>query len=124
MNMEIICYICLGLTMTGKKAFCEPIKNLNPLAVKVQGSRDYLSSAQTGEQSASFGSSSSSSSSSYSSQSSSSSASQGEGFGGRFNSFSDEGEDESVSTVVGAARGPGNYHGTMSKAELERQAGR
>merc|ERR1740137_4157 len=128
MNMEIICYICLGLTMTGKKAFCEPIKNLNPLAVKVQGSRDYLSSAQTGEQSASFGSSSSSSSSSYSSsssssQSSSSSASQGEGFGGRFNSFSDEGEDESVSTVVGAARGPGNYHGTMSKAELERQAG-
>jgi len=118
----------LGFDYDRKKAFCEPIKNLNPLAVKVQGSRDYLSSAQTGEQSASFGSSSSSSSSSYSSsssssQSSSSSASQGEGFGGRFNSFSDEGEDESVSTVVGAARGPGNYHGTMSKAELERQAG-
>merc|ERR1719477_437474 len=130
----------LGFDYDRKKASCEPIKNLNPLAVKVQGSRDYaFNSAQIGEQSgsssssSSFGSSSSSSSSSgsssssyysssSSSRSSSSSSSHGEGFGGRLNTFSEE-DDESSAIVVGAARGPGNYHGTMSKAELERDAG-
>merc|ERR1711892_445025 len=116
----------LGFDYDRKKAFCEPIKNLNPLAVTVQGSRDYaFNSAQVGEQSASFGSSSSSSSGSSSSSSSSSgssSSSHGEGFGGRSRSFSEE-EDDSIATVVGAARGPGGYHGTMSKAELEREAG-
>jgi len=67
----------LGFDYDRKKASCEPIKNLNPLAVKVQGSRDYaFNSAQIGEQSgsssssSSFGSSSSSSSSSGSSSSS------------------------------------------------------
>jgi len=115
----------LGFDYDRKKAFCEPIKNLNPLAVKVQGSRDYSASHQIGEQSTAFGSSSSSSSSYYSSSSSSqsSSGSSSQGFGGRSNSFSEEEDEESVSRVVGAARGPGDYHGTMSKAELERQAG-
>eukprot|EP00092_Neocalanus_flemingeri_P075464 GFUD01093478.1.p1 GENE.GFUD01093478.1~~GFUD01093478.1.p1 ORF type:complete len:1604 (-),score=365.26 GFUD01093478.1:1523-5899(-) len=119
----------LGFDYDRKKAFCEPIKNLNPLAVKVQGSRDYSSSAQIGEHSEAFGSSSgsgSSSSSSYyssSSSSQSSSSSSSGGFGGRQHSFSEEEDEESVFTAAGAARGPGDYHGSMSKAELERQAG-
>ena len=40
-------------------------------------------------------------------------------------SFSDSEDDRmvNVNVVTGAARGPGDYHGTMSKAELEREAG-
>jgi len=112
----------LGFDYDRKKAFCEPIKNRNPLSVKLQGARDYSASAQIGENSASFSSSSSSSSSSFSSssgissgsssgsssstyyKSSSSSqssfgSSQGGGYGGRLDKFSDE-EEESVSTVI------------------------
>ena len=64
----------LGFDYDRKKAFCEPIKNRNPLSVKVnlyqfhmnqiyqiyfqlQGARDYSASAQIGENSASFSSS-------------------------------------------------------------------
>ena len=33
------------------------------------------------------------------------------------------GRDPSLNVILGAAQGPGDYHGTMSKAELEREAG-
>ena len=36
-------------------------------------------------------------------------------------SFSDS--EDGLRVVAGAAQGPGDYHGTMSKAELEREAG-
>merc|ERR1719420_2013337 len=137
MNMRIICFTFSGLSTTTKKAFCEPFKNLNPLMVKVQGSRAYADALEMYEQKAQFSSSSSSSgsskyssssSSSYSSSSSSSSYSQSnqfdqnrEGYGGRMSSFSDD--EEVRVNIETAARGPGNYHGTMSKAELEREAG-
>ena len=122
------------------KAYCEPYKNKNPLMVKVQGTRAYeefmaaqqiqyesSSSSQSSSSNRYSGSSSYSSKSSYSSSSSSSSRSQSnEGFGGRMTSFSDSDDDDrmvNVNVVTGAARGPGDYHGTMSKAELEREAG-
>ena len=33
------------------------------------------------------------------------------------------GRDSSLNVILGAAQGPGDYHGTMNKAELEREAG-
>ena len=36
---------------------------------------------------------------------------------------SGSGRDSSLNVILGAAQGPGDYHGTMSKAELEREAG-
>ena len=36
---------------------------------------------------------------------------------------SGSGSNSAVNVVLGAASGPGDYHGTMSKAELEREAG-
>jgi len=41
------------------------------------------------------------------------------GFGSSYGSSSDN----SLHTVLGAARGPGDYHGTMRKSELEKDAG-
>ena len=52
--------------------------------------------------------------SSYSSSSSSSSSA---------SSFGSGSGSGNVNVVMGAARGPGDYHGTMSKSELEREAG-
>ena len=31
--------------------------------------------------------------------------------------------DPSLNTIMGAAQGPGDYHGTMKKSELEKEAG-
>ena len=110
-NGEHLLYL-LGFDYDRDRVKCESYKNLNPLAVKVQGSRAYAEFFEQQQQESSFSSSSSSSSSS---------SVTNEGYGGRSQSFEDT--EESLSVVTGAARGPGNYHGSISQAELERQAG-
>ena len=104
-NGEHLLYL-LGFEYDQKKAVCEQIKNLNPLAVKTEGSRDYgtwaahigqqdlegfiqtrggstFSSSGEGSYSSSSSFSSSSSSSSRSVQSSGSMSVDREGYGGR-----------------------------------------
>ena len=104
-NGEHLLYL-LGFEYDQKKAVCEQIKNLNPLAVKTEGSRDYgtwaahigqqdlegfiqtrggstFSSSGEGSYSSSSSFSSSSSSSSRSVQSSGSMSVEREGYGGR-----------------------------------------
>ena len=56
------------------------------------------------------------------SESSGASSSRGGG-GGRGAESINLGESETLNTIFNAARGPGDYHGTMSKTELEREAG-
>ncbi len=54
----------------------------------------------------------------------SSGASSGRGGGGGRGAESiNLGESETLNTIFNAAKGPGDYHGTMSKTELEREAG-
>ena len=54
----------------------------------------------------------------------SSGASSGRGGGGGMGAESiNLGESETLNTIFNAAKGPGDYHGTMSKTELEREAG-
>ncbi len=58
----------------------------------------------------------------YSSSTSSSSASETR-LDGRTSGRGSSGGRDSLNVILGAAQGPGDYHGTMSKAELEREAG-
>ena len=102
---------------------------------QVRGSRGYEEYARQQAQISASSSSSSSSSTSFSSSSSHSSTSSSsrssnqlsanqnrEGFGGRLSTFSNEDED-SFNVISTIARGPGDYHGTISKDELEKEAG-
>ena len=147
-NKEDLLYL-LGVEYDDKKVTCQTIDNINPRYVKISGSpgyaeayalaeQEYLKMHSSGQTTSwideekrwvheEYNSQSSHSGGSGSFNSISSSSSSGQqGSGGRYEYQSGHGESSStsnVNNVFGAAKGPGDYHGTISKDELEREAG-